>query len=166
MEQPLRSWCNNQGKWFYVHPTAIIEPGCEIGEGTKIWHFAHIRPTARIGKGCNIGKGVYVEGRVGDHCKLQNNVNVYHGAHLGDYVFMGPNSTTTNDMYPDARNPNWTCVPTYINNGVAIGAGAVIVCGVEIGEGTLVAAGAVVTTNLAPNIIAAGNPARKLRGRA
>lgn len=148
---------------YYVHPTAVVEDGAQIGEGTKIWHFAHVRPSASIGRFCNIGKGVYVEGVVGNYCKLQNNVNIYHGVRLEDYVFMGPNSTTTNDLYPDATKPEWTCVPTTIKTGAAIGAGSVVVCGIVIGHNALIGAGSAVRTNVPANEIWAGNPAKRLR---
>ena len=154
---------SKHGRSYRVHPTAIVEEGAQIGEGTTIWHFAHIRKNAVIGRFCTIGKGVYVEGVVGNFCKLQNNVNIYDGVTLGDYVFMGPNSTTTNDLYPDATQPEWKKVPTMIETGAAVGAGSVVVCGITLGHNCLVGAGSTVRTNVPPNEIWAGNPAKKLR---
>lgn len=161
-DAPLIAY-SKHGRTFYVHPTAIIEEGAEIGEGTKIWHFVHVRKSARIGRFCNIGKGAYIEGEVGNHCKIQNNVNVYFGVTLGDYVFMGPNSTTTNDLYPDATKPEWELERTIIETGAAVGAGSVVVCGITLGHNCLIGAGSTVRTNVPPREIWAGNPARKLR---
>lgn len=154
---------SKHGRSYRVHPTAIVEEGAQIGEGTTIWHFAHIRSGAVIGRFCNIGKGAYIEGVVGNYCKIQNNVNIYHGVTLEDYVFMGPNSTTTNDLYPDATKPEWTLTPTKIEAGAAIGAGSVVVCGITVGHNALVGAGSTVRTNVPPREIWAGNPAMKLR---
>lgn len=154
------------GGMYFVHPTAIIDAGAEIGEGTRIWHFAHVRGQARIGRFCNIGKGVYVEGVVGNHCKLQNNVNVYEGVTLGDFVFVGPNATFTNDRYPKAYETEWTLVPTTVESRASIGAGAVIRCGVTLHTGCMVGAGCVVTADVPAEATVVGVPGREVAGYA
>ncbi|NJC65584.1 N-acetyltransferase [Planosporangium flavigriseum] len=148
----------------FVHPTAEVEDGAEVGAGTKIWHVAHIRSGARIGAGCNIGRNVYVDAGVsiGDLVKVQNNVSVYVGVTLEDEVFVGPSAVFTNDLRPRAQNPDWVVTPTVVRRGASIGANATIVCGTEIGQYALVAAGSVVTRDVQPHQVVAGNPARHL----
>jgi len=145
-----------------VHPTAEVESGAQIGPGTRIWHVSHVRGTARIGADCTVGRNVYVDASVtiGDRVKIQNNVSVYHGVTLEDDVFVGPSAVFTNDHNPRAHNPDWVVTPTAVRRGASIGANATIVCGVEIGEYALVAAGAVVTRDVRPYQVVAGNPAR------
>jgi UDP-2-acetamido-3-amino-2,3-dideoxy-glucuronate N-acetyltransferase len=145
-----------------VHPTAIVEDGADVGAGTSVWHHAHVRDGARVGQECVIGKNVYVDVHavVGDRCKLQNNVSVYHGVHIGDDVFVGPSATFTNDLVPRAFNANWQVVETHVQNGASIGANATIVCGVTLGEYSMVAAGATVTRDVAAHQLVAGTPAR------
>ncbi|MEH0932630.1 acyltransferase [Micromonospora sp. CPCC 205558] len=147
-----------------VHPTAEVEAGAEIGAGTRIWHLTHVRSTARIGADCTIGRNVFVDAGVtiGDRVKVQNNVSVYHGVTLEDEVFVGPSAVFTNDLNPRAQNPDWKVTPTLVRTGASIGANATIVCGNEIGEFALVAAGAVVTRDVQPYQLVAGNPARHL----
>ena len=147
-----------------VHETAIVEDGAEIGDGTSVWHHAHVRGGARIGKDCVIGKNVYVDihAVMGDRCKVQNNVSVYHGVHIGDDVFVGPSATFTNDLVPRAFNATWQVVDTHVHNGASIGANATIVCGVTLGEYSMVAAGATVTRDVAAHQLVAGTPARHL----
>ena len=147
---------------YYVHPTAIIEKNVTIGEGTKIWHFAHVRTGAKIGRNCNIGKGVYIDAgvEIGDRVKIQNFVSVYRGVKVEDDVFLGPHATLTNDLYPRSFNEDWEVVPTLIKKGASIGANATIVCGVTIGEYAMVGAGAVVTKDVPPHALVYGNPAR------
>lgn len=146
----------------YIHPSAEVENGAVVGPGTKIWHVAHVRSTARIGAGCTIGRNVYVDADVtiGDHVKIQNNVSVYTGVTIEDDVFVGPSAVFTNDHNPRATNADWKITPTRVRRGASIGANATIVCGVEIGEYAMVAAGAVVTRDVLPNQLVAGNPAR------
>jgi len=146
----------------FIHPTAIVEEGAELGEDTRIWHFVHVRRGARVGRGCNIGKGVYVdEGvRIGDHVKIQNFVSVYRGVTVEDGAFLGPSATLTNDLYPRARSSEWRVVPTVIEEGASIGANATIVCGVRIGRYAMVGAGAVVTRDVPPHGLVVGVPAR------
>ena len=146
----------------FIHPTAEVDEGARIGANTKIWHLAHIRSTARIGAGCVIGRNVYVDAEVviGDLVKVQNNVSVYQGVTLEDEVFVGPSAVFTNDLRPRAQNPDWQITPTVVRRGASIGANATIVCGVEIGTYAMVAAGSVVTHDVAPHQLVAGNPAR------
>ena len=148
----------------FTHPSAEVEDGARVGAGTRIWHLAHIRSTARVGAGCVIGRNVYVDAHVvvGDLVKIQNNVSVYQGVTLEDEVFVGPSAVFTNDRRPRAQNPDWQITPTVVRAGASIGANATIVCGVEIGRYAMVAAGSVVTRDVAPYQLVAGNPARPL----
>jgi acetyltransferase-like isoleucine patch superfamily enzyme len=147
---------------YFAHPSADVEEGASIGDGTKVWHLAHIRSTAQVGAGCVIGRNVYVDADVvvGDLVKVQNNVSVYKGVTIEDEVFVGPCAVFTNDLRPRAQNPNWEITPTLVRKGASIGANATIVCGVEIGAYAMIAAGSVVTKDVAPYQLVAGNPAR------
>jgi acetyltransferase-like isoleucine patch superfamily enzyme len=147
-----------------VHATAVVEDGAELGEGTSVWHHAHVRAGAVIGPGTTIGKNCYVDtgARIGARCKIQNNVSVYSGVVLEDDVFVGPSAVFTNDRFPRASAPGWEVVDTWVRRGASIGANATIVCGVEIGTWATVAAGSVVTRDVAPHELVAGNPARRL----
>ena len=149
---------------FYVHPSAEVELGASVGAGTRIWRQAHIRSGAVIGADCNLGKNVFVDQhvRIGDRVKVQNNVSVYEGVTLESEAFVGPSAVFTNDLRPRAQNPDWVIVPTLVRHGASIGGGATIVCGNEIGEWAMVAAGAVVTRSVAAHQLVAGNPARHL----
>ncbi|RAG85772.1 hypothetical protein DN069_09700 [Streptacidiphilus pinicola] len=144
-----------------VHPTAEVEPGAIVGDGTRIWHQVQIRAGAVVGLQCVLGKNVFVDGGavVGDRVKIQNNVSVYRGVQLADEVFVGPAAVFTNDLRPRAAGP-WQVLPTTVHRGASIGAGATIVCGVEIGARAMVGAGAVVTRSVLPHQLVAGNPAR------
>ncbi|MEZ5321956.1 MAG: acyltransferase [Microthrixaceae bacterium] len=144
-----------------IHPTAIVEAGARIGEGTAVWHHAHVREGAVLGRDCVVGKNVFVDAGVvvGDRVKVQNNVSVYHGVSIGDDVFLGPSCVFTNDLYPRAPG-EWSIVPTPVHDGVSIGANATIVCGVDLGEWCVVGAGAVVTRDVLPYQLVLGNPAR------
>jgi UDP-2-acetamido-3-amino-2,3-dideoxy-glucuronate N-acetyltransferase len=150
---------------IFIHPTAVVEEGAVIGEGTRIWHFAHIRKGAVIGKNCNIGKDVYIDVgvRIGNNVKIQNGVSVYKGVTVEDDAFLGPHMVFTNDLYPRSFNENWKVIPTVVKKGASIGANATIVCGVTIGEYSMVGAGSVVTRDVPPHGLVYGNPAR-LRG--
>jgi acetyltransferase-like isoleucine patch superfamily enzyme len=146
---------------YYAHPTAVVE-GQDIGEGTKIWHFAHVRSGSRIGRGCTIGKGVYIDigAEVGDNVKIQNFVSVYRGVTLEDDVFVGPSATFTNDLFP--RSFIWSdekVVPTRVCRGASIGANATVICGIAIGEYAMVAAGSVVAEDVPAFALVMGNPA-------
>ncbi len=129
-----------------------------------MWHHAHVRDGAQVGSDCVIGKNVYVDtqAEVGNRCKLQNNVSVYHGVHIGDDVFVGPSATFTNDLVPRAFNADWQIVETHVLDGASIGANATVVCGVTLGEYSMVAAGATVTHDVAAHQLVAGTPARHL----
>ena len=145
-----------------IHPTALVEEGAQVGAETKIWHRSHVREGARIGDRCTVGFCVYVDTDVvvGDDCKIQNHVSLYRGVELEDEVFVGPSATFTNDLHPRASADAWDVVPTRVRRGASIGANATIVCGVEIGEWAMVAAGAVVTTDVPPHGLVRGAPAR------
>jgi UDP-2-acetamido-3-amino-2,3-dideoxy-glucuronate N-acetyltransferase len=146
----------------FIHPTAEVEPGVEIGDGTSVWHQVHLRTKATIGARCILGKNVFVdEGvRIGDRVKIQNNVSVYRGVTLADDVFVGPSAVFTNDLRPRAFNAEWQVTPTEVGRGASIGANATIVCGRDVGAYAMVAAGAVVTRPVADHQLVAGNPAR------
>jgi acetyltransferase-like isoleucine patch superfamily enzyme len=147
-----------------IHPSATVDDRAEIGEGTKIWVNVQVREGTRIGRRCILSKDVYVDHGVaiGDNCKIQNSVSVYSGVTIEDDVFIGPNACFTNDKVPRAFNAEWSVTPTLVRRGASIGANATIVCGIEIGEYAMVAAGAVVTKDVAPYTLVAGNPARPL----
>ena len=147
----------------FIHPTATVDSRAYIGDDTKVWINAQIREGAFIGNNCVISKDVYVDKnvKIGNGCKIQNGVYVYDGVTLEDEVFVGPNVTFTNDMFPRANSKDWKIVPTLIKQGASIGAGAVVICGVTIGEGAMVGAGSVVTHDVEPNTLVMGNPAKR-----
>ncbi|KPK28001.1 MAG: acetyltransferase [Desulfobacterales bacterium SG8_35_2] len=147
---------------IFIHETAIVSPKAEIGINSKIWVNVQIRENATIGSNCIIGKDVYIDHGVtiGDNCKIQNHVSIYHGVHIEDDVFVGPNVSFTNDKYPRAFNNDWEIVPIYVRKGASIGANSTIVCGVEIGEYAMVAAGSIVTKDVAPYSLVMGTPAK------
>lgn len=146
----------------YIHPTANVSDKSSIGQGTKVWINVQIREDVLIGAGCILSKDVYVDHavKIGDRCKIQNSVSVYNGVEIGDDVFVGPNACFTNDKVPRAFNADWSITPTFVHNGASIGANATIVCGITIGEYAMVAAGSVVTKDVAPYTLVMGNPAR------
>jgi UDP-2-acetamido-3-amino-2,3-dideoxy-glucuronate N-acetyltransferase len=145
----------------FVHENAVCESST-VGEGTRIWAFAHILPGARIGKGCNICDGVFVENdvRVGDNVTVKCGVQLWDGLSLEDDVFVGPNATFANDRLPRSKVYPETFQKTIVRKGASIGANATILPGVEIGPGAMIGAGAVVTRNVPPNAIVVGNPGR------
>ena len=149
---------------FSAHPTAVVEDGAQIGPGTFVWHHSHVRSGATVGSGCVLGKNVYVDegALIGDRCKIQNNVSVYNGVVLGDDVFVGPAATFTNDRVPRAFNPDWVITPTSVGNGASIGANATIVCGVTLGDYSMVAAGSTVTRSVDAYELVGGSPARHM----
>jgi len=147
---------------YFADPSAIIDPGCTIGQGTKIWHFSHIMTGAVIGKNCNIGQNVVVSPEVilGNNVKVQNNVSIYTGVTCEDDVFLGPSCVFTNVINPRSQvNRRNEYARTIVKHGASIGANATIVCGNDIGEYAFVGAGAVVTKNVDPYALVVGNPA-------
>lgn len=149
----------------YAHPSAIVEDGATLGPGTKVWHRTHVRAGSRIGADCTIGFSVYVDTEVvmGDRCKVQNHVSIFRGVTLEDDVFVGPAATFTNDLYPRASEGDWNLELTRVRRGVSIGANATVICGVELGAWSMIAAGAVVTSDVPPHALVTGTPA-KVRG--
>lgn len=148
----------------YIHPTAVVDEGARIGEGSKIWHFCHVEGSAVIGDGCSVGQNAYIgkNTRIGSNCKLQNNVSVYEGVTLEDGVFCGPSCVFTNDLTPRARYPKGHehFVPTLVCEGASIGANATVVCGHTVGRCAMIGAGAVVTSDVPPHVLMLGVPAR------
>lgn len=150
---------------YYAHETAIVDAGCSIGKGTKIWHFTHVISGSTIGENCVIGQNVMLGPNVviGDRCKIQNNVSLYKGVTLEDGVFCGPSCVFTNVHNPRAeveRKDEFR--PTYVEKGVTIGANATIVCGNKLGAYCLIGAGAVITKDVKPHAVMVGNPARQI----
>ncbi len=149
---------------FFAHPTAVIDEGCTIGEGTKIWHFSHIMPNCTIGKNCNLGQNVVVSPDVvlGNNVKVQNNVSIYTGVTCDDDVFLGPSMVFTNVINPrSAVNRKSEYLKTHVGKGATIGANATIVCGHDIGAYAFIGAGAVVTKAVPAYALVIGNPARQ-----
>ena len=152
-------------KNYYAHQTAVIDEGCEIGDGTKIWHFSHVMPNSKIGKKCNIGQNVVVSPDVilGKNVKVQNNVSIYTGVICEDDVFLGPSMVFTNILNPrSAVQRRDQYVETNVGRGARIGANATVLCGNTIGEYSLIGAGAVVTKDVLPYALIVGNPSRQI----
>ena len=150
---------------YFAHETAVVDAGCSIGKGTKIWHFSHIMSNCILGENCNIGQNVVVSPEVilGKNVKVQNNVSIYTGVICEDDVFLGPSMVFTNVMNPrSAVNRKNEYLKTIVRRGASIGANATIVCGYDIGEFAFIGAGAVVTKTVAPYALMVGNPARQL----
>ena len=150
---------------FFAHETAVIDDGCEIGKGTKIWHFSHILSNSKIGENCNIGQNVVIgpEVEIGKNCKIQNNVSVFKGVTLEDGVFCGPSMVFTNIYNPRAEIPKMDQVrPTLVKHGATLGANCTIICGTTIGRYAFIGAGAVVTSNVPDHALVLGNPARRV----
>jgi len=150
---------------FFAHETAFIDKGCQIGAGTKIWHFSHIMSNCVIGLQCNIGQNVVVSPEVvlGNNVKVQNNVSIYTGVTCDDNVFLGPSCVFTNVINPrSAVNRKNSYLKTHVGKGASIGANATIVCGNDIGEYAFIGAGAVVTKMVKPYALLVGNPARQI----
>lgn len=151
-------------KDIYIHPTAIIDNGCSIGDGTKIWHFCHLMGAAVVGKNCVLGQNVFIAKGVvlGDNVHVQNNVSLYEGVTCEEEVFIGPSAVFTNVMNPRSgvsRKAEYK--QTLVRRGATIGANATIICGIEIGRYAFIGAGAVVTKAVLPYALVVGNPARQ-----
>ncbi|QCK13454.1 acyltransferase [Mangrovivirga cuniculi] len=150
---------------YFAHQTAVIDDNCEIGSGTKIWHFSHIMSNSKIGEKCNIGQNVVVSPEVilGNNVKVQNNVSIYTGVTCEDDVFLGPSMVFTNVTNPrSAVNRRGQYAKTHVGKGATIGANATVVCGHDIGEYAFIGAGAVVTKTIAPYALVVGNPAKQM----
>jgi UDP-2-acetamido-3-amino-2,3-dideoxy-glucuronate N-acetyltransferase len=149
---------------FSAHETAVIDEGCTIGEGTRIWHFCHLMPGCVLGSGCSIGQNVVISPGVilGNNVKVQNNVSIYSGVTCEDDVFLGPSMVFTNVINPrSAINRKNEFLKTHVARGATIGANATIVCGHNIGRYAFIGAGAVVTKEVADYALVIGNPARQ-----
>ena len=150
---------------YFAHPSAIIDDGCTIGKGVKIWHFSHIMPNCVLGDGCNIGQNVVISPEVvlGKNVKIQNNVSIYTGVTCDDDVFLGPSMVFTNVINPrSAVNRKAEYAKTHVGKGASIGANATIVCGHDIGAFAFIGAGAVVTKNVPAYSLWVGNPAKQM----
>ncbi|MFM2363730.1 MAG: hypothetical protein RLZZ316_2632 [Bacteroidota bacterium] len=150
---------------YTAHPTAVIDDGCQIGEGTTIWHFSHVMPGCVIGKHCNLGQNVVVSPQVvlGNNVKVQNNVSIYTGVVCEDDVFLGPSMVFTNVINPrSAIVRKHQYQTTLVKKGASIGANATVICGNTIGEYALIGAGAVITKDVAPYALVVGNPANQI----
>lgn len=151
-------------KDFFAHPTAVIDEGCQIGTGTKIWHFSHIMSNCVLGNNCNIGQNVVISPEVilGKNVKVQNNVSLYTGVTCDDDVFLGPSCVFTNVINPrSAVNRKEQYAKTHVGQGASIGANATIVCGHNIGKFAFIGAGAVVTKTVPDYALLVGNPAKQ-----
>lgn len=150
---------------YYVHPSAIVDDGCQIGEGTKIWHFSHIMTGSILGEKCNIGQNVVISPEVvlGNNVKVQNNVSLYTGVTCADDVFLGPSCVFTNVTNPrSAVNRRGQYARTHVGRGASIGANATIVCGHDIGDFAFIGAGSVVTKTIPAYALVVGNPAKQM----
>ena len=150
---------------YFKHESAFVDEPCEIGEGTKIWHFSHIQRGCRIGKNCVFGQNVNVGNNVtiGNNCKIQNNVSVYEGVTLEDYVFCGPSMVFTNILDPRCKFPQVGAnyyIKTLVKEGASMGANCTIICGNTIGRNAMVAAGSIVTKDVPDFALVVGAPAR------
>jgi len=148
----------------FIHPSAIVDDGVDLGAGSKVWHFSHVLAGTRIGEKCILGQNVMVgpDVIIGSGCKIQNNVSIYKGVTLEENVFCGPSCVFTNILTPRAfveRKDEF--LPTRVGKGATIGANAVVVCGVAIGAYAMIGAGAVITRDVKPYALMLGNPARR-----
>lgn len=152
-------------KGFFAHETAVVDDGCEIGKGTRIWHFSHIMSGARLGENCNLGQNVLVSDDVflGNNVKVQNNVSIYTGVICEDDVFLGPSMVFTNITNPrSAIVRKGSYAKTLVGKGASIGANATIICGNTLGEYCFIGAGAVITKNVPAFALVVGNPGKQV----
>ena len=149
---------------YFAHPTAVVDEGAVVGAETKIWHWSHISKDCVIGHHCSFGQGVYIAPgvKIGNFVRVQNNVSLYTGVTLEDYCFVGPHAVFTNDKYPRACG-FWKCELTLLKRGASIGANATVLCGLTLGEFSMIGCGAVVTKSIPDRALAQGNPARVTR---
>ncbi|MEI9947099.1 MAG: acyltransferase [Chitinophagaceae bacterium] len=150
---------------YFIHPTAIVDEECQIGKGTKVWHFSHIMKGCIIGENCNLGQNVVISPQVilGKNVRIQNNVSVYEGVICEDDVFLGPSMVFTNVINPrSAVSRKHQYMKTLVRKGATIGANATIVCGNEIGEYGFIGAGSVITKPVLPYALVVGNPAKQI----
>src|SRR5260221_1958786 len=154
----------NHNMNFFAHPTAVIDEGCKIGQGTKIWHFSHVMPGCEIGENCILGQNVMIapDVKLANNVKVQNNVSIYNGVICEDDVFLGPSMVFTNVINPrSAISRKHQYLQTLVKKGATIGANATIICGNEIGEYAFIGAGTVVTKPVSPYALVTGNPAKQ-----
>lgn len=150
---------------YFIHESAVVDQGAEVGAGSKIWHFSHVMGGAKLGEGCNLGQNVFIASGVvlGRNVKVQNNVSIYEGVTIEDDAFLGPSMVFTNVLNPrSAVNRRGEYLRTHVGKGATIGANATIVCGHDIGAFAFIGAGAVVTKPVPPYALVAGNPARQI----
>lgn len=155
----------SKDKKFFIHESSYVDDNVRIGDNTKIWHFSHVQSGAEIGENCSIGQNVNIGNnvKIGNHVKIQNNVSVYEGVELEDYVFCGPSMVFTNIKLPRSEFPQRGSEfysKTLVKKSASIGANATIVCGVTIGEYSMIGSGAVVTKDVSPYALVIGNPGR------
>jgi acetyltransferase-like isoleucine patch superfamily enzyme len=146
----------------FIHPQALVEPGAVLGPGTRVWAFSHLLPGVRVGRDCNLCDHVFLEGDVvvGDRVTVKSGVQLWNGVRLEDDVFIGPNATFVNDLFPRSKDYPREFARTLVRRGASVGANATLLAGIVVGPGALVGAGAVVTSDVPPNAIVVGNPAR------
>jgi UDP-2-acetamido-3-amino-2,3-dideoxy-glucuronate N-acetyltransferase len=149
----------------FHHPSAVVESGAILEDGVKVWHFCHVRNGAILEAGVNLGKDVYIDNdvRIGQFSRIQNGVSIYKGVVISSWCFIGPHVIFTNDLNPRAGNKEWRVLPTSLKSGTSIGAGAVIRCGITLGEFCMIGAGAIVTKDVPPFHLALGFPAESLK---
>ena len=147
---------------IFIHEYAHVSPKSKIGKGSRIWINAQIREDAVIGENCTISKDVYIDQKVniGNNCKIQNGVSIFYGVQIEDDVFVGPNACFTNDKLPRAFKEDWEIFPTKICKGASIGANSTILCGITVGEYSMIGAGSIVTKDVPPYTLILGSPAR------